>query len=302
MVSRPDPSQLFLVQEVRDGVVYCDRYWVDRQRIVRPLPSPLLRLSLRFFPHARAHVFETAGDLVSHGPLDQVPLIPGMLTIDQISDGKVARTPVTSLSARSTTAALQQKRSAPVDLSLKWPSLVLPWKRVYRWVWSPYRDKRVNDFLFKIMHRKLPVGANRHYDPDLNVGCPCGQDLETLEHLFGVCPIARSVWTRVLRAWQSATGRLLPATPRTIFFGSVPPSRLRPNNKAYWRLLAIVQPEILYGIWLQRCRWIFDDDVYSVHAITAIIKTRILNALAAATPLHNISGFIAIVDSFLDSL
>ena len=178
----------------------------------------------------------------------------------------------------------------------------MPWKRVLRWIWSPLRDRRINDFLFKIVHHRLPIGERRHWDPDVNVACPCGNDLETLPHLFGVCAVARPFWTWFFRSWRTATGRLINTSTRTTLFGSLPSSRLRRNVKAYWRLFTIAHPEALYCIWLQRCRWVFDDQPYSSTAIAAFLKARLATALSSASHLASVPGFLAYADAFLDAL
>jgi hypothetical protein len=134
------------------------------------------------------------------------------------------------------------------------------------------------------------------------VSCPCGTDLETVQHLFGDCTVAHSVWTWFYTAWRKATGKNVTPTTRNVFFASVPPAKIRPNDKAYWSLLTLAQPETLYSIWLVRNRWVFDGDPYSSAQIKALALSRILAACQAASPNHNITGFSATFESLYANL
>ena len=81
------------------------------------------------------------------------------LSIDQRNGHETTAAPVTTIPVHATTAALTSlKTQQPVDFAVKWPQLQLPWKRVLRWIWSPYRDRHINDLLFKIIHHGLPIG------------------------------------------------------------------------------------------------------------------------------------------------
>ena len=83
---------------------------------------------------------------------------------------------------------------------------------------------------------------------------------------------------------------------------SLPPSKIKPADKAYWRLLTLAEPDILYSIWLVLNRWVFDGDPYSAAQIKALALSRILTACQAATPNHNITGFSAIFESLYANL
>ena len=189
-----------------------------------------------------------------------------------------------------------------MDVTSKWSHFTLPWARVWRWCRFGSRNRQVNDFLFKISHRRLQIGERRIWDPGLNVSCPCGQELETQEHLFGVCHVARQVWSWFLRAWRTATGVKVEASAKNVFFASVPPTRVRNHKKTYWRLVAIVHPEVLYSIWLSRNRWVFDEEEHSPRVVAAIARARIHHACEAASTLHELPGFIALFDSLYHAL
>jgi hypothetical protein len=60
--------------------------------------------------------------------------------------------------------------------------------------------------------------------------------------------------------------------------------------------------ELLFSIWLQRNRCIFDDEPFNAPIITALFRARIQQAASSATPLEAIPGFIATFDSFIEQL
>jgi hypothetical protein len=251
----------------------------------------------------RAHITWSDGCLWYNGQLREVALLPDRLVIDQrAATGDTTRMPLRTATSRGTTSALVASKTAPVDFASKWPAMTLPWKRVLRWVWTSTRDRHVNDFLYKLIHRRLPLGYRRYWDPQLEVGCPCGGALETLEHLFGVCPIARSVWTWFFSAWRRATDIRLVASPRHVFFASLPPAHLRRNNAPLYKLLSIAHTEALYSIWLCRNRYVFDDDPYEPVVIKALALSRILAACQAASSLHHLPGYTAVFDALYSAL
>ncbi len=299
------PDQLFHVISRQQDVLLVDEYKVDANNVVlRSSPSPLrITQTAARSRLSRARVTIDNLGWRFRGRLQDVPLLPSTLTIAQ-RDLKHAptRAPILDITVRETTAALTALKTIPVDFAAKWPGITVAWKRVLRWIWAPLRDRRVNDFLFKIIHRKLPLGERRYWDPLLNVSCPCGTDLESFEHLFGICSVARSVWTWFFSAWHAATGRHIQPNLRNIVFASLPPAKIRKSSKAYWRLLTLAHTEAIYSIWLTRNRWVFDGDPYSSIQIKALACSRILAACQAATPNHNINGFSASFESLYATL
>ena len=297
----PRPTTILHVTNNDNGSALADTFTINRNNNVRPLPSPRSHL-WHTTDHVRAHVAPLDGVLKYRGYLHRVPLIADKLSIDQRNGHETTAAPVITIPVHATTAALTSlKTQQPVNFAVKWPQLQLPWKRVLRWIWSPYRDRHINDLLFKIIHHRLPIGERRQWDPDLNVACPCGNDLETLTHLFVDCPVARSSWTWFFNSWRVATGRVTVASTRASFFASVPPAHLR-NDKAYWRLFSIAQPEMLYCIWLQRCRCLFDDQPYSSAIVVALFKARLISALSSASSLASVPGFLAYADALYDAI
>jgi hypothetical protein len=278
-----------------------DTYSIHPGLCVLPSPSPSRRF-VDFADLARALVLDQCGELRFRGMLRKVDIVPGSLSIMQRDGTHSTAKPVSSMTVHATRTALQALEAIPTDPAAKWPSIIINWKRVWRWCWSSTRNRHVNDFIYKVIHRRLPIGERRPWDPGLNVGCPCGQDLESMEHLFGVCQVARRVWTWFFRGWRTATGVRLPATSRNVFFASVPGARVRNQDKAYSRLFGIIHPEVLYSIWLARNRWVFDEDLFSARVIAATARARILIACEAAVTLHELPGFIALFDSLYSAL
>jgi hypothetical protein len=280
--------------------VYIEHFYIDANGVLLNAPATL-RLVHHGLDLVRAYVHQACGKTLYFGRTQDLPFIPYKLHAYQLVDKRRVHTPLFEATVQATTAVLRADRSSqPINIQSKWPTLRPSRKRIFKWVWSNTRDHKVNDFLWKIVHRRLPVGERRIYSED--VACPCGNELETLEHLFGVCSVARRIWKWFAKAWRAGTGRSFHASPRNIFFASIPPGKIRPDRKAYWRLFAIVQPEVLYAIWLQRCRFVYDDEPFSPPVIAAIARDRIMRACSSATWLHDLPGFNAIFDSFFDHL
>jgi hypothetical protein len=198
---------------------------------------------------------------------------------------------------------MHQRRTS-LNLAHKWDHLPhkLPVKRALKWVWFRHRNRKINDLLYKLLHRRLPIGANRIWDPDLNVGCPCGDDLETTEHLFFSCAVSRSVWLWFRRVWSATTWHQLPDNLYAALFCSIPPSRIPKHRKGAATLLAIAHPELLYAIWLTRCRWVFDEDPFSALYIINTFRSRIKIAISNTEYLSKLHNFTLLAQRLIAAM
>jgi hypothetical protein len=290
------------VVSIEDNQVHVERFSVNPDSTFVASEPVVSAVDLNEFDMIRAHVTAHREGLLCHGPQQLLELDPARLILDQRHGNTTKQIKIMQSSVKGSRGVLTAAKSEPIDIAAKWPSIQqMPWKRVLRWVWMAARDRLVNDFVFKFVHRRLPIGERRDWDKELNVGCPCGQELETAEHLFCECTVAKSVWTWLFNAWESAAGQHLDVTCLNAFFGSVPPARLR-AKKAYWQLFGIVQGEVLYSIWLERNRWVHDEQPYSAAAIKGRSVARILRAGQACVHLHDVSGFRETFDALFSTL
>jgi hypothetical protein len=147
----------------------------------------------------------------------------------------------------------------------------------------------INDFLFKLLHRRLPVGENRTYQDD--VACICDDDLETHQHLFAECSLISQYWRWFQQAVRRSLRLNIDVSNATILFSSVPPSRIKKHQKAMWRILEIAHPEALYAIWLTRCNAIFRCETFDSQTIASCLRSRLRLAFSACQHLNNITNF-----------
>jgi exonuclease III len=296
------PLHVYLVHGIDGADVILHRFSANNDGTFAALHPTVAHVALQDFDFVRAHVTKHRDGHLCHGPQQLMELDPALLLVDQRVGGVTKSVELKSATVNGTTKALTALKAETTDFAAKWPNLQLPWKRTLRWIWSPLRNGVVNDLLLLMVHRRLPLGDRRHWDPELNVSCPCGLELETPEHLFCECAVAQSVWQWFFSAWRSSTGAQLAATVRNTLFGSVPVSHVRSKSKAYWGLLSVAQSQVLYSIWLARNRWVFDDEPFSVTVIKATATVRILHACQAVVQLHECAGFVDTFDSLYANL
>ena len=237
----------------------------------------------------RAIVSQSGGTMRLHGSAVTSCVDITKLSVLQRVGSKTTRVPLSKSSVSGCSGFLFNLLAVTPDFSAKWADLELPAaRRLCGWVWWRHRDRKVADFMWTLLHRRLSVGENRTWSADGDVGCPCGLDLETHQHLFLDCAVARSVWARLGLAWRSTTGYVLNRT----LFGFIPPTRTTPARRAYWSLLNLAVPELLYSIWLQRCSTMFEDDEpFHEFVVFALFKQRLRRALLSAAALSKVRGF-----------
>ncbi|GJY89742.1 RNA-directed DNA polymerase, eukaryota, reverse transcriptase zinc-binding domain protein [Tanacetum coccineum] len=77
--------------------------------------------------------------------------------------------------------------------------------------WNKFLPAKVNILVWRIMNKRVPTRVNldkRGIDLDY-VRCPlCDDDIETEDHLFALCSIAKDVWKEVM-AWWKVSGVLV---------------------------------------------------------------------------------------------
>ncbi|GKB14899.1 reverse transcriptase domain, reverse transcriptase zinc-binding domain protein, partial [Tanacetum coccineum] len=77
--------------------------------------------------------------------------------------------------------------------------------------WNNLVPKKVNITSWRVVMQRMPTRSNlSNRDIDLDsVLCPiCNEEIETEEHLFVKCEIAKKTWTEVLKWWNICNVRL----------------------------------------------------------------------------------------------
>ena len=261
--------------------------------VVRPLASLI-----------RAHVAinnNTSSGIVE-GALDTMELLPDRIVIEQ--GPRCSPTPILESTVHATRDALTHQQhhttlDLPARLHALWQPLLhmpatsrLPWSRIWRWVWAMHHRQRVSDFLWRSMHHALSLGHDRRHFDDAT-DCPsCLGVVETYEHFLFTCPVSAALWRWFGDLYTRLSPSPQPQQRQQLLLCSLMPGRTTPASRAFTRVKAVIHGELLYALWLQRCRAKFDDDPHaftatSVHAVATLNIRRSLVALEQARPLRS---------------
>jgi hypothetical protein len=95
-----------------------------------------------------------------------------------------------------------------------------------------------------------------------------------------LCPPASELWQWFCKVWKQTSGHQLGSTLADKLFCSLP-KRICKGARNKWMVLAIAHGELLYSLWLQRCRAVFDKDTSQLgkHVLIAVATHRIDRAL-----------------------
>jgi hypothetical protein len=237
----------------------------------------------------RAHVIQHPRGLLCEGFADDVELDQQQLVVNQLINGKIKTVPLAKSTVRGTNGLLTSSKATTPSLSARWSPMVpfeINWMAVWLWVWAAYRDRKVCDFLWRLFHHALPLGYNRRRFSDDVDCCVCSGQLETYEHLLRDCPSTRAVWAWFRRIWRSAFGTdPFPQDICRALFLCLPPRKNRKRARQRVLVRSIALGELLYAIWLQRCRCLFDKqpNEFAPLVIVAVARFRIRRALTTVS-------------------
>jgi hypothetical protein len=283
---RLPPLFIFRVDSVVQGEVHCTRFACNEDGTFAGRDgSPAV---LAVADAIRCYVVQHRSGLLCEGPIDTLELLPSKIVIAQ--HYKRIVTPILSSSVHGSCAAL----TALVARAPTFPSWTndlapyrIPWRRVWRWVWVPYRDRKVGNFFWRLLHRSLFLGTDRaRYSHDTDCSA-CPTSIESYSHLFDTCPVFARCWLWFTNIWHAVSGSHLDSSLVASVFCSLPPSRIRSRARlAYWRVLLIAHGELLYSVWLSRCRAVFDGVLFSAAVVTAVARFRISRAIVTLQSAH----------------
>jgi len=254
-------NELFKVKSIDEekNLVVTDSYNIREDSVASSFSPTYVEFTLAPFELIRAQVVEHRQGGLVNGPLDEVELeLDENIFINQYIHNEMVLTPLTHITVRDTTAALVQKELEIPSLHNTWPLMpVNRWRRVWMWVWASYRDKKVASFLWRAVHCRLYLGYDRRRYGD-DVSCAiCPETIESYEHFFHSCPSANDLWTWFRLVWQQTSGYQLRNDFMSKLFCSIP-TRIFRSARNRWLVLSVAHGEILYSLWLQRCRAIYD--------------------------------------------
>ena len=256
----------------------------------------------------RAHVIQRRSGHQFISLAECLELDPRTLAIDQLSNAHhIYKVPFLDSTVRGSCAALTSlkwKTSLPVWTADMIPGTTIHWSRTWKWIWIPFRERRVNDFLWRLIRRSLSLGiARRRYSNETSC-CVCPNTLEDYKHFLHSCPTSRASWRWFINVWRVTTGRQLGHELHNILFASTPTTRFLKNHKHKFIVLATAHGELLYSIWFVRCQSVFNDDPFSPAAVIALARFRIQRALLMINSHYKGSSteYVALMDVFLTNL
>ncbi len=162
-----------------------------------------------------------------------------------------------------------------------WRSLCLPSqlsaRSVWQSVWRKDRDRKVNDFMWLLLHNALPLGSLLKRWSKADTSClHCPNSDETTLHLFLSCPLTFALWQKAVLVWNKISMVKLSISPLLIFLGlsSTRHKRSQSRHMHFWHLISAT---LLHTIWVARCSCVFEKTPYSFLAILSLFKLKLLN-------------------------
>jgi hypothetical protein len=304
-------SWIFQVVSVADNVISMRRFSLNIDSSFNSDDPTEIDVPTACFDFIRAHVTEHRHGYLCHGPQQLLELDPALLSVDQLVGTRMTRVPLLKTTVRGCAKALTATKASTPNFSV-WDTHLLQttpirWKRIINWIWSPHRDRKINDWLWKLIHRALPLGFNRRRFSD-DINCACGTDVvESIEHVFGACAVFSALWAWFRNAWHEATKVVIGDSLYDRLFCSVP-TFTRPlkqqDNKMYWILFGVAHSELLYCWWLHRCDAVMDDqlDAFTPTAIAARFRHRLTVHVGAIMDLARYTGLQSWTDPFIGAM
>jgi hypothetical protein len=264
-----------------------------------------VHVTLQDFHFVRAHVTPHREGFLVHGPEQTLELDADLLNVDQRVNGKVIQVPLLQSTVHGSTGALIALKASTPSFTGWHLGRLVRWKRVFGWVWDRFRDRKINDHLWRLMTRSLNFGFKRraYADP----ACPCGHAMESIEHVYNGCVVFNVVWAWFREAWNTSMHKDLGNTLYDRLFCSVRPTSRLPrntNDRLYWWFLSTAHTELIYTLWLNRCDAVMGNDVdaFNVASIAVRYRHRVTVALSTLANLRRFDGLQQLAEGFLGEI
>jgi hypothetical protein len=289
------PKTIYRVDRLQhNGVVMsCFKPSQSDPSIVKLVVGPSVWFSLDGFPMYRAKVIAHLDAWRFVGLEDDLDFDIDTITVDQRLGSKIIKTKLADSTVKGTRELLTHTKSKSSNASQLWPGVIQPtqWRKIWPWIWHRYRNKKIADFLWKLFHKALYLGWDRRrYSNDTN--CPlCPNKVETYEHFLQECPASQSLWDWFKHIWQKSSDLLIGTSLTDRLLCSVA-RRLPKSSHHRWIIFSILHGEILYTLWIQRCRALFDEDKtqMSSDVLIAVARHRINIALNTVKDIYKLKS------------
>lgn len=109
--------------------------------------------------------------------------------------------------------------------------------------------------------------------------CPICNTTQLAEHLFWDCPVAQTMWSRLRLVWETITGSDVPDFPSSWLKLLLTGVTMRkktwgdPVDQRRWRILF---GEVVWALWLQKCRWSHEDLKFDLPAVLSLFREAML--------------------------
>jgi len=215
-----------------------------------------------------------------------------ILLIDQLVGAHVTEAPLLSSTVARSRGALQAAAAITPTFE-RWtlaPGRPPPWRRIIKAIRHRSLDRKVTDFLWKILHRALPVGYNRRRFADPS--CPHCDG--TIDHLLVDCPVTREVWLWFSTQWDRVTGptlNIINSLDLLLLISARP--RRNPWLKTQQLALRVAAAETLYAVWLHRNDVLFNEATTSAPTAIGQARFRVRRALTTLAYTKDGSAMLA---------
>jgi hypothetical protein len=266
------PKYIYYVDSIHDTGILALSYKVSSDstfHINSFFPAQFFPFS--GFPLFRAHVVPHFNGFLCEGLEEELEIDTDCLSVDQCVNNKLTPLPLTKTTVKGTRSALTAQ-IASIPSWTKWPnniSKIIGKNKTWRWVWSSYRDRRVSDFLWRLLHKSLYL---------VDSCKACSHTSEDYVHFLLDCPYSKGLFRWFCDVWLATTDFCLDTSLTGVMFCSLP-RKISKHLIHTQKILLICHGELLYTLWLTRCRRVFNDETLPLVVVTSIFKYRAKRSL-----------------------
>ncbi len=139
--------------------------------------------------------------------------------------------------------------------------------------WVSKIDKpRFSDLYWKLILGKVVAGD---FWLKEKADCPICHTTQLAEHLFWDCPVAQRMWVRLKHIWITITGSNIPDFPDSwpkLLLTGVTMRRRTWGGEIDQRRWRILFGEVIWAVWIQKCRWSHNEHKFGFAAILRLFK------------------------------
>lgn len=131
-------------------------------------------------------------------------------------------------------------------------------RMMWRGIWNLNIKKKVQYFLWRACHNRLPVGTNlKKRGIELDEMCKlCGEEKETAEHVFFHCPTAQLIWKLAPVRWEGVDQQITSVQDWWRDLTTAGNMKELDDRKEF-------SVYMLWHIWKHRNRWTFQSEKWT---------------------------------------